>query len=375
MTLSDEERARYSRHLLLGEVGTSGQTKLKAARVLVVGAGGLGAPAALYLAAAGVGTVGLIDGDRVDVSNLQRQVLFDTGDVGAAKAERGAARLRALNPLITVVAHEEELRAANAAAILAGYDLLIDGSDRLGTRYLVNDACVLLAKPLVSAAIHRFEGQAMTYVPREGPCYRCLFSDASDGVVPNCAEAGVLGVLPGVMGALQATEAIKLITGIGIPLVGRLLTYDALTLRFGEFRFQRREDCAVCGTRPTITTLRDRPAPQPAPLPAGVRSLTAQALRALLADGATAPTLVDVRDAHEYDSGHLPHSLHIPLPELPARIEALRGVGPVTFLCLSGVRSRQACEIAAAAGLTSLTHLEGGLRAWQALPATLHYSS
>jgi len=375
MTLSDEERARYSRHLLLGEVGTAGQTKLKAARVLVVGAGGLGAPAALYLAAAGVGTVGLIDGDRVDVSNLQRQVLFDTGDVGAAKAERGAARLRALNPLITVVAHEEELRAANAAAILAGYDLLIDGSDRLGTRYLVNDACVLLAKPLVSAAIHRFEGQAMTYVPREGPCYRCLFSDASDGVVPNCAEAGVLGVLPGVMGALQATEAIKLITGIGTPLVGRLLTYDALALRFGEFRFERREDCAVCGTRPTITALRDTPTPQPAPLPAGVRSLTAQALRALLTDGATAPTLVDVRDAHEYDSGHLPHSLHIPLVELPARIEALRGLGPVTFLCLSGVRSRQACEIAAAAGLTSLTHLEGGLRAWQALPATLHYSS
>lgn len=374
-TLTTDERSRYSRHLLLGEVGVAGQQKLKAARVLIVGAGGLGSPAALYLAAAGVGTLGLIDGDRVDASNLQRQVLFDTADVGVSKAERGAARLRALNPLIDVRAHDQELRAGNAAQILADYDIVIDGSDRLGTRYLVNDACVLLGKSLVSAAIHRFEGQAMCYVPGKGPCYRCLFSDAAEGVVPNCAEAGVLGVLPGVMGALQATEAIKLITGIGEPLVGRLMTYDALAMRFSEFRFRRRDDCAVCGAHPTITSLREAPAACEPALPAGVRTYTAQALHALLESSADTLTLVDVRDAHEYDSGHLPHSLHIPLAELPARIDELRGRSQLTFLCLSGVRSQRACTIAAAAGLTSLAHLEGGLRAWQALPATLHYSS
>jgi adenylyltransferase/sulfurtransferase len=375
MTLTDEERARYSRHLLLGEVGAAGQQKLKAARVLIVGAGGLGSPAALYLAAAGVGRVGLIDGDRVDASNLQRQVLFDNADVGEPKAERGAARLRALNPLIDVVAHDEDLRATNAATILAGYDLVIDGSDRLGTRYLVNDACVIHGKPLVSAAIHRFEGQAMTYVPGRGPCYRCLFSDAAEGVVPNCAEAGVLGVLPGVMGALQATEAIKLIVGIGEPLIGRLLTYDALTMRFNEFRFRRREDCAVCGAQPGITTLHDAPAVCDAALPEGVRALSARALQALLAGAGHSLTLVDVRDTHEYDSGHLPDSLHIPLNELPARIDELRGRRELVFLCLSGLRSQRACSIAAAAGLTSLAHLEDGLRAWQALPAPLYYSS
>jgi adenylyltransferase/sulfurtransferase len=359
MSLGPAERERYSRHLLLGEIGAAGQQKLQDARVLIVGAGGLGSPAALYLAAAGVGRLGIIDGDRVDVSNLQRQVLFDTADIGAPKAERAAARLRALNPLIDVRAHALELRAGNAAQILADYDLLLDGSDRLGTRYLVNDACVLLGKSLVSAAIHRFEGQAMSYVPGRGPCYRCLFSDAAEGVVPNCAEAGVLGVLPGLMGALQATEAIKLITGIGEPLLGRLLTYDALSMRFGEFRFRRREDCAVCGAQPTITALRDSAEQRAADL----HRYSAGELQRILAAAPGTLTLVDVREPLEFAAGHLPGSLHIPLGELPRRLEELRDRRSVTFLCWSGIRRQHAAALASAAGLTQLGHLEGGLGA------------
>ena len=250
--LSDDELRRYSRHLKLAEIGQDGQARLKAARVLLVGAGGLGSPAALYLAAAGVGTLGLVDYDTVDESNLQRQVLFDTASVGQLKTRVARARLEALNPGTRVVAHAVELCAANVRALFCGYDLVIDGSDRLGTRYLVNDACVLYGKPLVSAAIHRFEGQIMVYVPGRGPCYRCLFPHPAEGLVPNCADVGVLGVLPGVLGTLAATEAIKLIVGAGTPLIGRLLTYDALELRFSEFRFARRPDCAVCGAHPSI---------------------------------------------------------------------------------------------------------------------------
>ncbi|MFZ1905667.1 MAG: molybdopterin-synthase adenylyltransferase MoeB, partial [Steroidobacteraceae bacterium] len=257
MSLNAAERARYQRHLALREIGAAGQERLKAARVLIVGAGGLGSPAALYLAAAGCGTLGLLDFDRVDVSNLQRQVLFDTAGVARPKAEAGGERLAALNPEIRIVPHVLELKAANVRELLDGYDLVLDGTDRLATRYLVNDACVLFGKPLVTAAIHRFEGQLMTYVPGRGPCYRCLFPNAADAPVPNCAEAGVLGVLPGVMGTLQATEAIKLITAVGEPLIGRLLVYDALAMQFGEFRVARRSDCAVCGAAPTITAPRD----------------------------------------------------------------------------------------------------------------------
>jgi adenylyltransferase/sulfurtransferase len=368
MKLTATEQARYSRHLLLPEVGVTGQEKLRAARVLIVGAGGLGAPAALYLAAAGVGTLGLIDGDRVDLSNLQRQVLFATADVGTAKVVAARARLVALNPGIEVHAHEAELRTANAATVLAGYDIVIDGSDRLSTRYLVNDACVLLRKSLVSAAIHRFEGQALTYVPGQGPCYRCLFSDSAEGVVPNCAEAGVLGVLPGVMGCIQATEAIKLITGAGEPLTGRLLTYDALDMRFREFRFERRADCAVCGDAPSITALRDTAAAVCASDAAvGIRNYSAADLRARLGDASLPPvTLVDVREAYEFAGGHIPGSVHLPLAELPARMAELRGHGELIFVCLSGARSQRACQLAATEGLGPLGHLDGGLMAWQA---------
>jgi len=366
MTLSTAERARYQRHLSLKEIGADGQEKLKAARVLIVGAGGLGSPAALYLAAAGCGTLGLVDFDRVDVSNLQRQVLFDTAALEQPKAEAGRARLAALNLEIRVIAHALELKAANVRSLLEGYDLVVDGSDRLSTRYLVNDACVLLGRPLISAAIHRFEGQVMTYVPGHGPCYRCLFPEAADGVVANCAEAGVLGVLPGVLGTLQATEAIKLITGVGTPLLGRLLTYDALELRFQEFRVERRSDCAVCGDAPTITEPRDPPRQSAQAPQDGVRRLTPRALETLLGAAQPAPPLIDVREPWEFDTSHLEGALNIPLGELPARLaEIPRGGAPV-FICRSGGRSMRACQLALRAGIAAPANLEGGMLGWAA---------
>ena len=367
MTLSASERARYQRHLTLAEIGVAGQEKLRAARVLVVGAGGLGSPAALYLAAAGCGTVGLVDCDRVELSNLQRQVLFDSSDLARSKAEAGRERLTSLNPEIRVVAHALELKAANVRAVFKDYDLVLDGTDRLATRYLVNDACVILGLPLVSAAIHRFEGQVMTYVPGRGPCYRCIFPQAPEGVVPNCAQAGVLGVLPGVLGTLQATEAIKLITGVGEPLLGRLLTYDALEMRFHEFRVARRPDCAVCGNAPTITEPRD-PAPLPTAAAAGaVRRITAGALNELLREAAAqAPRLVDVREVHEFSAGHLEGSVNIPLGELPRRLAEIAPHDAPVFICRSGGRSLAACELALRAGIAAPANLEGGLLAWAA---------
>jgi adenylyltransferase/sulfurtransferase len=365
VTLSSSERTRYARHLALSEIGAAGQEKLKAARVLVVGAGGLGSPAALYLAAAGCGTLGLLDCDRVELSNLQRQLLFDTGGIGQSKAEAGRERLASLNPEIRVVAHALELKAANVRALFAEYDLVLDGTDRLSTRYLINDACVILGRPLVSAAIHRFEGQVMTYVPGRGPCYRCVFPQAPDGVVANCAQAGVLGVLPGVLGTLQATEAIKLITAVGEPLTGRLLTYDALEMRFDEFRVARRRDCAVCGDEPTITEPRD--AEPRADLAGGVRRLTPTALQALLgASGSAAPLLVDVREPYEFDAGHLPGALHIPVGELPQRIAQIPPDSAPVFICRSGGRSLAACKLALAAGIAAPANLEGGMLAWAA---------
>jgi adenylyltransferase/sulfurtransferase len=361
MTLSATERSRYHRHLALAEIGLAGQEKLKAARVLIVGAGGLGSPAALYLAAAGCGTLGLLDFDRVDLSNLQRQVLFDTAAIAKPKAEAGRERLMGLNPEIRINVHTLELKAANVRAVLAGYDLVIDGTDRLSTRYLVNDACVLYRKALVSAAIHRFEGQLMTYVPDRGPCYRCLFPDGRDAIVANCAEAGVLGVLPGVLGALQATEAIKLITGLGEPLLGRLLTYDALDLRFQEFRVSRRRDCAVCGDAPSITEPRDQDSTQATSV-AAVRRLSATDLKELLQT--QTPLLVDVREPYEFNAGHLPGSRHIPLGELPRRLGEIPKDSAPVFICRSGARSLAACSMALAAGIAAPANLEGGLHAW-----------
>jgi sulfur-carrier protein adenylyltransferase/sulfurtransferase len=367
VTLSAAELARYHRHLALPELGRDGQERLKGARVLVIGAGGLGSPAALYLAAAGVGTLGLVDCDRVELSNLQRQVLFDTTSVGRLKTEAARERLLALNPEITVIAHTLTLRAQNVLAVLRDYDLVLDGTDRLATRYVVNDACVLLGKPLVTAAIHRFEGQAMTYLPGRGPCYRCLFPAAAEGVVASCAQAGVLGVLPGVLGAIQATEAVKILTGIGAPLVGRLVTYDALELRFLELPVARRADCAVCGEQPSIT------APQEAAeldeaVASQVRRLTAVALRDLLAAQRTRAglELIDVREPHEFAAGRLPGARNIPLGDLERRLAELTPARTPVFLCRSGRRSLMACALALRGGCVAPAHLEGGLLAWAA---------
>ena len=362
--LTPADRERYSRHLVLREIGVAGQEKLKAARVLIIGAGGLGAPSALYLAASGVGTLGVVDFDRVDVSNLQRQVLYDTASVGAPKVQAARERLLALNPQIELVAHQVELRADNVLDLFRRYDIVLDGTDRFGTRYLANDACVILRKPLVSAAIHRFEGQAMTYVPDRGPCYRCLFpSPPADGLVPNCAEAGVLGVLPGVMGTIQATEAIKLIVGAGEPLLGRLLTYDALAMRFDEFRFQRSADCAVCGDRPSIKAPQDAPELCTAEALSSVRTLTALELSELLEEPGGSAAIVDVRQVREFSASHLPGAVNIPVGELHSRMGSLPK-GRVVFVCRSGARSLTAAALASRAGVEDIAHLEGGLLAW-----------
>jgi sulfur-carrier protein adenylyltransferase/sulfurtransferase len=360
-SLSPADLARYSRHLALREIGVQGQEKLKAASVLLVGAGGLGSPAALYLAASGVGTIGVIDNDRVDVSNLQRQVLYDTQSVGRPKADAAKERLLGLNPEIELVSHPVELRASNVREIFARYDVVLDGTDRFNTRYLTNDACVILRKPLVSAAIHRFEGQAMTYVPGQAPCYRCLFPEPpADGLVPNCAEAGVLGVLPGVMGTIQATEAIKLIVGIGEPLLGRLLTYDALAMRFGEFRFTRRPDCAACGDQPTIREPADLAEVCSADVMAQVRRLSPIELRELFGKIA----IVDVRSPKEFGVSHLPEAVNIPVGEVQQRLAEIPRNQPVVFICRSGARSMTASAMATRAGLANVAHLEGGLLGW-----------
>ena len=370
MALTAAERSRYQRHLSLEEVGPEGQEKLKASRVVVIGAGGLGSPSLLYLAASGVGRLGIVDCDRVEASNLQRQVLFDTRDVGRSKAQAARERLAALNPEIEVVAHDVELRAANVGHVLNDYDIVLDGSDRLATRYVVNDACVILRKALVSAAIHRFEGQVITCVPGSGPCYRCLYAEVPEGLVPNCADAGVLGVLPGVLGAIQATEAIKLIVGVGKPLVGRLVVYDALELQFREFAFERRTDCAVCGDRPTITEPRDPPQACDAETAGRIRRLHADELRSLLGgdgrDGEAGLVLVDVREPREFAAGHLPHAVNIPVAELPHRLREIPQDATPVFICRSGARSLAACGVALRAGRPDVCHLEGGMLTWSA---------
>jgi sulfur-carrier protein adenylyltransferase/sulfurtransferase len=351
---------RYARHLALTEIGAAGQQRLAASSVLVIGAGGLGSPAALYLAAAGVGIIGIVDHDRIEISNLQRQILFATTQVGAGKAQVAGERLRDLNPDLSVIVHAVKLDADNAMQMLSAYDVVIDGTDRLATRYLVNDACVLLGKPLVSAAIHRFEGQAMTYLPGESPCYRCLYPESPEDLVPNCATAGVLGVLPGVMGSLQATEAIKVLLGIGATLAGRLLVYDALSLTFDEFRFARRIECAVCGDQPSITSISHHKETRLS----GITEWSAQQLAQELKGGADEKLLlVDVREPHEWAAGRLPGSVHIPLGALQQRVgEIPADVTPV-FICAVGGRSMAACRFFASQGRDAI-NLAGGVMGW-----------
>jgi molybdopterin/thiamine biosynthesis adenylyltransferase/rhodanese-related sulfurtransferase len=363
--LSHPELLRYSRHLLLPEVGVAGQERLGAARVLLIGAGGLGSPAALYLAAAGVGTIGLVDFDAVDVTNLQRQILHGTAMVGRSKLESATARLGDLNPHVRVVPHAVRLSSANARAIIAQYDVVVDGSDNFPTRYLVNDACVLERRPLVYGSIFRFDGQASVFDATRGPCYRCLYPEPPPpGLVPSCAEGGVLGVLPGIIGSIQALEAIKLVLGIGDPLVGRLVLVDALRLRIRELTLRKDPACPVCGTSPSVTELIDYEAfcGMP-PLPDAETEVDAATLARELG-GSGRPLLLDVREPHEWEIAHVAGATLIPLGELPARLAEIDPHVPIVTYCHRGVRSQRAREILVGAGYRGVRSLAGGIDAW-----------
>jgi len=364
--LSHEEILRYSRHLILPDVGLEGQKKLKAARVLLVGAGGLGSPAALYLAAAGVGTIGLVDFDVVDKTNLQRQILHGTSTVGTSKLESAAARIHDLNPNVRVEPFETRLTSENALDIIRDFDVVADGTDNFPTRYLVNDACVLLDKPNVYGSIFRFEGQASVFHARRGPCYRCLYSEPPPpGLVPSCAEGGVLGVLPGIIGSIQAMETIKLILGVGEPLIGRLVLFDALKLQFRELRLEKDPDCPVCGRHPTITALIDYEAfcgigAEPSYEGA---EISAEQLKD---EWHRNPELlvIDVRDPHEHAIAHIEGARLIPLSELPDRLGELDGHREIVTHCHHGARSLKALEILKAAGFPKVRSLRGGIDAW-----------
>jgi len=370
-TLSGDEILRYSRHLIMPEVALHGQEKLKAAKVLLIGTGGLGAPLGLYLAAAGVGTIGLVDADVVDFTNLQRQVMFGTADVGTAKLEAARARMQDLNPHITINTHEVRLSSENALDILKDYDIIVDGTDNFPTRYLVNDACVMLGKPNVYGSIFRFEGQVSVFDAQQGPCYRCLYPEPPPpGLVPSCAEGGVLGILPGTVGTMQATETIKLILGIGEPLVGRLLRFDALGMRFKEYKLRKDPQCPVCGEHPTVTELIDYmefcgvvPELKPTEVVAPEWQITPTELVAKRAGGWN-PLVVDVREPHEWEIVSLPDSVLIPVGDVPARMHELDSARDIVLVCRTGVRSARALEQLRSAGFDRLKNLTGGIHAW-----------
>ncbi len=368
--LTKEETARYSRHLIMPEVTPDGQRRLKAARVLCIGAGGLGSPAALYLAAAGVGTIGIVDFDDVDLSNLQRQILHGTKDIGRSKLESAWDRLRDINPEIDIELHQCRFSSENASQLVSQYDVVVDGSDNFPTRYLSNDVCVFARKPNVYGSVFRFEGQTTVFAPHlTGPCYRCLFPEPPPpDTVPNCAEAGVLGVLPGIIGMLQAIEAIKLIVGIGEPLIGRLLHFDALRVKFRELNLRRDPQCPVCGENPTIFSpidyeqfcgVRPRPAHDHDSQP----TISVHELKRKM-EGNGDLTIVDVREAFEYEIARIEGSKLIPLGELPARLDELQQDEEIVLLCKSGTRSAHAAELLRAAGFTRAYNLEGGIDAW-----------
>ena len=368
--LSREEVQRYSRHLIMPEVGLDGQRKLKAARVLCVGAGGLGAPAAMYLAAAGVGTLGLVDFDVVDASNLHRQIIYGTPDVGKRKLDAARERLNAMNSAVKVVTHELALTSKNALDVFKDYDIILDGTDNFQTRYLVNDACVLLGKPNAYGSIFRFDGQASVFGVKGGPCYRCLYPEPPPpGLVPSCAEGGVLGVLPGVIGIIQATEAIKLILGTGQPLVGRLLLYDALQMRFRELKLRRDPECPICGDHPTIHALIDYdqfcgvvPA-HAEPAAVDGSEVTVEELKAKLDRGDNVFVL-DVREPNEYQICRIEGSKLIPLGELARRTEELDRDREMIVHCKMGGRSAKAVALLQERGFTRARNLKGGILAW-----------
>ena len=367
--LSKEEILRYSRHLIMPEVGLEGQLKLKRAKVLMIGTGGLGAPLGLYLAAAGVGHLGLVDFDVVDFTNLQRQVTFSTSDVGKPKTEATKARLSALNPMIEITAFETMLTSANAFELFRDFDIIVDGTDNFPTRYLVNDACVLLGKPNVYGSIFRFEGQATVFGYPGGPCYRCLYPEPPPpGLVPSCAEGGVLGVLPGIVGAIQAMETIKLILGTGDPLVGRLLLFDALAMRFRQLKLHKNPACPLCGEHRTINKLIDyeefcgiRGEETPA-VTNGIPEITAKELKARMDHGDDL-FILDVREPHEYQICNLKGAL-IPLGELSRRVNELDSSREMVVHCRSGKRSADAIQFLQKAGFKKLWNLKGGVLAW-----------
>jgi adenylyltransferase/sulfurtransferase len=382
--LSAEELRRYARHVILPEVGLDGQRRLKESRVLAVGAGGLGSPLALYLAAAGVGTIGLVDFDVVDESNLHRQLLFGSRDVGRPKLEAAGRRLRDVNPHVEIVPFEERLTSENALHVLRDFDVIADGTDNFPTRYLVNDACVMLGKPNAYASIFRFEGQAAVFWAERGPCYRCLYPEPPPpGLVPSCAEGGVLGVLPGLLGTIQATETIKLLLGIGDPLIGRLLLVDTLGMRFRELRVRKNPACAVCGPSPTVTALIDyeefcgsRESDAPGGDTSGgaggvvssgamhkVPEISVDELKAMR-DRGDRFTLVDVREPREWEVSDISGSLKIPLGRLPQSLDQLSPDDDIVVYCRSGARSANAVQFLGNRGYTRAKNLVGGINRW-----------
>jgi sulfur-carrier protein adenylyltransferase/sulfurtransferase len=367
-TLNNDEILRYSRHLIMPEVGMEGQQKLKAARVLCIGAGGLGSPLALYLAAAGVGTLGIVDFDVVDYTNLQRQIIHTTADVGRKKLDSAADKLKAINPFLKLRTFETKLTSENALALFSEFDIIADGTDNFPTRYLVNDACVLTGKPNVYGSIFRFEGQASVFATADGPCYRCLYPEPPPpGLVPSCAEGGVLGILPGLVGVMQATEVIKLILGKGEPLIGRLLLIDALGMKFRELKLRKNPDCPVCGMNPTVTRLIDYNEfcgirGEEKPVETGISEIQVEELKRRL-DAGDDLFVLDVREPHEYQicniGGHL-----IPLGDLPKRVSELDSSREIVAHCRSGVRSAKAVTFLQQAGFKKVHNLAGGILAW-----------
>jgi adenylyltransferase/sulfurtransferase len=373
VTLSNDEIRRYSRHLIMPEVGMAGQKKLKQGRVLLIGTGGLGSPLSLYLAAAGVGHIGLVDFDVVDESNLQRQIVHGTSTVGVSKTESAKQRLRDLNPEIEIVTYETQITSENALDLLRDYDVVVDGTDNFPTRYLTNDACVLLGKPNVYGSIFRFEGQATVFHPQEGgPCYRCLYPEPPPpGLVPSCAEGGVLGVLPGVIGTIQATEVIKLLAGIGEPLIGRLMLYDALNMRFRELKLRRNPECPVCGENPSVTELIDyemfcgiQPEPEQTSTANGAYEITPLELADWM-QRPDRPFLLDVRNPYEVDIANIEGTDKlIPVHELMNRVNELDSARDIVIYCRSGARSGNAVDMLRQAGFRKVKNLVGGVLRW-----------
>ncbi len=372
--LDAEEFKRYSRHLILPEIGLEGQKKLKAASVLCIGAGGLGSPAAMYLAAAGIGRIGIVDFDVVDFSNLQRQIIHGTPDVGRSKLISAKESIQALNPHVQVDTYETALSSQNAIELFKPYDVILDGTDNFPTRYLVNDACVLTGKPNAYGSIFRFEGQASVFGTKDGPCYRCLYPEPPPpGLVPSCAEGGVLGVLPGIIGVIQATETMKLILGVGEPLIGRFLIYDALKMRFRELKLRKDPECPVCGTHPTVKQLIDyeqfcgvRPEPaatQPTTAAASEWEITPAELKKRL-DAGDDLTILDVREPNEYQINRIPGSVLIPLGELPRRYQELDPDREIVLHCKMGGRSAKAQDFLRTVGFNRTKNLRGGVLSW-----------